>query len=145
MSIEGNNKTLKNDIKNEILEEVKDSITRDFKEQTEEMRKHMDKLKDENEDQRNRSMRSTLIFRGVPENEQSDAWEDVSRHLVSFLSSKLNLDYDQLGLQLSRAHSTPKNTKDNDARPFLLHLSTDIMLIMLGKELLGLILKKNPK
>ena len=60
---------MKNNIKNGILEEVKDNITRDFKKQTEEIRKHMNKLKDENEDLRNRSMRSTLIFRGVPENE----------------------------------------------------------------------------
>ena len=34
----------------------------------------MNKLKDENEDLRNRSMQSTSIFRGVPENEKSDAW-----------------------------------------------------------------------
>ena len=103
MSIAENNETLKNDIKNEILVEVKDSITRYFKEQTEEMQKHMNKLKDENEDLRNRSMRPTLIFRGVPANEQSDAWEDVSRHLVSLLSSRLNLNYNELDLQLSRA------------------------------------------
>ena len=60
---------MKNNIKNGILEEVKDNMIRDFKKQTEEIRKHMNKLKDENEDLRNRSMRSTLIFRGVPENE----------------------------------------------------------------------------
>ena len=64
---------MKNDIKNEILEEVKDSITREFKEQTEEICKHMNKLKDDNEDLRNRSMQSTLIFQGLPKNEQSDA------------------------------------------------------------------------
>ena len=68
VSIEENNENLKNDINNEILDEVKDSISRDFKEQTEEMRKHMHKLKDKNENLRNRSMLSTLIFRGVPEN-----------------------------------------------------------------------------
>ena len=79
---------MNNNIKNGILEEVKDNMTRDFKKQTEEIRKHMNKLKDENEDLRNRSMRSTLIFRGVPENEQSDAWEDVSRHLVSLLLNR---------------------------------------------------------
>ena len=60
---------MKNNIKNGILEEVKGNITRDFKKQTEEIRRHMNKLKDENEDLRNRSMRSTLILRGVPENE----------------------------------------------------------------------------
>ena len=77
----------------------------------------MNKLKNENEDLRNRSMQSTSIFQGVPENEQSDAWEDVSRHLVSLLSSRLNLNYDELDLQLSRAHRTPKTTEDNDTRP----------------------------
>ena len=60
---------MKNNIKNGSLEEVKGNITRDFKKQTEEIRRHMNKLKDENEDLRNRSMRSTLILRGVPENE----------------------------------------------------------------------------
>ena len=32
----------------------------------------MNKLDDENEDIRNRLMQSTFIFRGVPENKQSD-------------------------------------------------------------------------
>ena len=76
----------------------------------------MNKLKDENEDLRNRSMQSKLIFRRVPENEQSDAWEDVARRLVSLLSNRLNLNYDELDLQLSRAHKTPKTTEDNDTR-----------------------------
>ena len=115
MSIEENNKTLKNDITGKT--KVKDSIIRDFKEQTEEMRKHMNILKDENEDLRNRSMRSIFIFQGVPENEQSDAWEDVSGHLVSLLLSRLNLNYDELDLQLSRTHRTPKTTEDNNTRP----------------------------
>ena len=77
----------------------------------------MNKLKDENEVLRNRSMRSTLMFRGVPENEQGDAWEDVSRHLASLLWSRLNLNYDELDLQLSRARKTPKTMEDNDTRP----------------------------
>ena len=87
-------------------------MARDFKEQTEEMREHMNKLKNKNEDLRNRSVRSTLAFLGVPENEQSDVWEDVSRYLVSLLSSRLNLDYDELDL-----HLTSKTTEDNDTRP----------------------------
>ena len=48
----------------------------------------IDSLKEENEDLRNRSMRSTLIFRGVPEREQSDSWEDVSRYLSEYLANK---------------------------------------------------------
>ena len=37
----------------------------------------MNKLNDENEDLRNRSMQLTFIFLGLPENEESNAWEDV--------------------------------------------------------------------
>ena len=108
---------MKNDIKNEILE-VKDSITRDFKEQTEKMCKLINQIKDENEVLRNRSMWSTLIFWGVPENEQSDTWDTISWHRVSLLSSRLlNLNYDELDLQPSRAQRTPKTTDDNNTTP----------------------------
>ena len=45
-------------------------------------------LKEENKDLRIRSMRSTLIFRGViPERKQSDSWEDVSRYLSEYLTN----------------------------------------------------------
>ena len=37
----------------------------------------MNKLKDENEDLRSKSMRSTWIFQGVPENEQGDTCQDI--------------------------------------------------------------------
>ena len=47
-------------------------------------------------------MQSTLIFRGVPEKEQSDVRDDVSGHLLLLLLSKLNLNYNELDLQLSR-------------------------------------------
>ena len=112
---------------------VKGSIIRDYKEQTEEMHKHMNKLKDENEDLRNRSLRSTLVFRVVAENEENDAWEDVSRQLVSLLSSRLNLNYDELELPLSRTHRTPKTTEDSVLDQFLLYLSTVVLQIILKK------------
>ena len=64
-------------------------------------------MKDENEESM-RSMRSTLTFGGVPENKQRDAWKDVSRYLISLLSSRLNIDYDELYMQLSRVDRTPK-------------------------------------
>ena len=131
VSIKENNKTLKTDIKNET--KVKGSIIRDYKEQTEEMHKHMNKLKDENEDLRNRSLRSTLVFRGVAENEENDAWEDVSQQLVSLLSSRLNLNYDELQLPLSRTHRTPKTTEDSVLDQFLLYLSTGVLQSILKK------------
>ena len=52
----------------------------------------IDNLKEENEDLRNRSMRSTWIFRGVPKREQGDSWEDVSRYLSEYLANKLGMD-----------------------------------------------------
>ena len=33
------------------------------------------------------------------------------------LSGRLNLNFDELDLQVSRAHRTPKTTEDNDIRP----------------------------
>ena len=58
-----------------------------------------------------------MIFQEVPKNKQSDAWEDVSRHLVSLISSRLNVNYDELDLKLSSSHRSPKTTEDNDTRP----------------------------
>ena len=45
----------------------------------------LNKLEDENDDLINRSMRSTLIFRGIREEEQNDSWENVMKHLVNTL------------------------------------------------------------
>ena len=43
----------------------------------------LNKLEDENDDLKNRSIRSTLIFRGIPDEEQNDSWENVAKHLVN--------------------------------------------------------------
>ena len=48
----------------------------------------LNKLEDENNDLRNRSMRSTLIFRGILEEEQNDSWENVMKYLVNTLVKK---------------------------------------------------------
>ena len=61
----------------------------------------LSKLEDENDDLRNRSMRSTLIFRGIPKEEQNDSWENVTKHLVNTLVKNLRLDYYELDLQIS--------------------------------------------
>ena len=53
----------------------------------------LNKFEDENDDLRNRSMRSTLIFRDIPEEEQNDSWENVKKHLVNTLVKKLRLDW----------------------------------------------------
>ena len=45
----------------------------------------LNKLEDKNDELINRSMRSTLIFRGIREEEQNDSWENVTKHLVNTL------------------------------------------------------------
>ena len=76
----------------------------------------LNKFEDENDDLRNRSMRSTLIFRDIPEEEQNDSWENVKKHLVNTLVKKLHLDYYELDLQISGAHRTPKNESESVCR-----------------------------
>ena len=53
----------------------------------------------------NRSMRNTLIFRNLPE-ENNKTCEDTCGLLGSYIYSKLNLPYDQdtTYSQISRAH-----------------------------------------
>ena len=46
------------------------------------------------EDLRNRSMRNTLIFKNLPE-ENNEAWEDTFRVLTKFIHSKLDLPHDK--------------------------------------------------
>ena len=72
------------------------------------------KLEDENDDLRNRSMRLTLIFRSIPEEEQNDSWQNVTKHLVNTLVKQLRLDYYEL---ISRAHRIPKNESESVCRP----------------------------
>ena len=47
---------------------------------------------DEIEDLRNRSLRNTLIFKNLPE-ENNETWEDTCRVLNKFIHSKLDLPY----------------------------------------------------
>ena len=60
---------------------------------------------DEIEDLRNRSLRNTLIFKNLPE-ENNETWEDTCRVLTKFIHSKLDLPYDKefIDGQISRAH-----------------------------------------
>ena len=62
-------------------------------------------------------MRPTLIFRGVPEGEQSDSWEDVSRYLSEYLTNKLDIDIYKVDMKVRRAHHIPKSIYDNKLRP----------------------------
>ena len=69
------------------------------------------------EDLRNRSMRSTLIFKNIKE-ENHENWEDSSRILCNYIKNKLNLPYtyEELDLQISRAHRGAEIDRGNNQR-----------------------------
>ena len=57
------------------------------------------------EDLRNRSMRSTLVFRNIKE-EHCETWEDTCKTLPHFIISELKMpySYDDIDLLISRVH-----------------------------------------
>ena len=92
---------MKSDLSDRITTQVKDDL-------------HISKIETqlrgvllELEDLRNRSMRSNLIFKGVPE-ESKETWDDTSQLIAGFITENLNLPYslDQIDIQISRAHRT---------------------------------------
>ena len=92
---------LKSDLSKRITTQVKEDL-------------HINKIETqlrglllELEDLRNRSMRSNLSFKGIPE-ESKETWDDTSQLLDGFITENLNLPYsfDQMDMQISRAHRT---------------------------------------
>ena len=66
-------------------------------------------------------MRSNLIFKGITE-ESKVTWDDTSQLLAGFITENLNLPYsfDQLDMQISRAHRTSDNNssrRNNKSEP----------------------------
>lgn len=102
----------KEDIKNE-LKTMKESIKEEIN-----IRKIEGQLKAaliELEDLRNRSMRSTLIFKNIKE-ERKETWEDTARILTNFIVEDLKLSYryDEIDNQISRAHrGSSEDSNDN--------------------------------
>ena len=62
-----------------------------------------------------RSMRSSLIFKRIPE-ESKKTWGNTSQLIAGFITENLNLPYsfDQMDIQISRAHRT--NDTDSSRR-----------------------------
>ena len=102
----------KEDIKNE-LKTMKESVKEEIN-----IRKIEGQLKAaliELEDLRNRSMRSTLIFKNIKE-ERKETWEDTARILTNFIVEDLKLSYryDEIDNQISRAHrGSSEDSNDN--------------------------------
>ena len=61
-----------------------------------------------------RSIRSNLIFKGIPQ-ELKETWDDTSQLLAGFISENLNLPYsfDQMDMKISR---TCRTIDDNSGR-----------------------------
>ena len=57
------------------------------------------------EDLRNRSMRSTLIFKNIREENES-TWDESARVLGKFISTELDMNYtdEEIDMFISRAH-----------------------------------------
>ena len=55
------------------------------------------------EDLRNRTMRSTLIFKNIP-GIQNESWEDTSWLLADFINLDLPYSFEEIDFQIIRAH-----------------------------------------
>ena len=67
-------------------------------------KQEIEELQNSMEDQINRGMRSTLIFKGIKEEENEFSWEDTTNVLANQLSPILNCDPMQIVGDIERAH-----------------------------------------
>ena len=68
-------------------------------------------------DLRNRSMRSTLVFKNIRE-EWNETWEDICHILSNFITTKLDLSYTKefIDSMISRAHRGIEKEEGNNDR-----------------------------
>ena len=83
--------TLKAEIKKELLLEIT------------KLQAQMKVTLIELEDLRNRTMRSTLIFKNIP-GIQNESWEDTSWLLADFINLDLPYSFEEIDFQIIRAH-----------------------------------------
>lgn len=110
-NIKAQQDVMETNIKSEVLETLKNDIGH-----LEVIKKLEHQLKGamiEMEDLRNRSMRSTLIFKNIPE-EEHETWEDTCATLAEFITTELTLPYsfDEIDMLISRAHRGPENNEE---------------------------------
>ena len=81
-------------LKEEITEELAYNIKEELKEKFsfKELETQLKEAMIELEDLRNRSMRSTLIFKTIDQKPR-ETWEDASKILAEFLTPEVNLPY----------------------------------------------------
>ena len=93
-----------------LAAERAESLAKANQNEIDEMKSEIAKLNDANthlnallDDQINRNMRTTLIFKGIKE-EKDEGWEQTEDRLVDVLSRHLNLNKDNLKGMIERAH-----------------------------------------
>ena len=98
-----------------MQEELSTTPNAEIKEELEitKLRTKMKATLTELKDIRNRTMRSTIIFKNIP-GIQNESWEDIFRFLADFITCELDLPYsfEEIDFQISRAHRTTEH--DND-------------------------------
>ena len=84
----------------------------------EEQQQEIISLKATLNEQIDRSLRSTLIFKGIPHENKEKSWDDTKNTLIKYLSTTFNWDKEVLSKDIERAHRgkiNEENTKQNDA------------------------------
>lgn len=131
-------KSLLNDQKNDILREMHskfaefkmdiqktteiavkaETLANDNLQQISRLQASVNELKEANrnlsaslDDQINRSMRSTLIFKGIKE-EPHETWEETEKILAETISRHLEIDLDKVSDMIERAHRGRNETSD---------------------------------
>ena len=91
----------------EALQTSNENLTT-MKKDNEELVKKINILESRIDDQANRSMRSTLVFRGIPGNEKS--WDETSKKLASTIAViDKSVTADQAMNWIERAHRAPQS------------------------------------
>ena len=62
------------------------------------------------DDQINRGLRSTLIFKGIKE-ERNETWEQTEEHLINIITRHTKLDRGAIEIMIERAHRGKSSTK----------------------------------
>ena len=101
-------------IKNELASELNLTLKNEIdKLNIKKLEAHVRGTLIELEDLRNRSIRSTLVFKNIRE-EHYETWEDTCKTLSHFIISELNMpySYDNTDLMISQAHRGAENEDD---------------------------------
>ena len=106
-----------------LAAERAESLAKANQNEIDEMKSEIAKLNDANthlnallDDQINRNMRTTLIFKGIKE-EKDEGWEQTEDRLVDVLSRHLNLNKDNLKGMIERAHRGKHSPSSTSSSP----------------------------